>query len=176
MTNQSKHKLNSKTLTQLALLIALQVILTRFLSIQTPIVRIGFGFLPLAVMGIMYGPKIAFVGGIISDILGFFMFPTGTYFPGFTLTTGLTALIFGIFLYNKTYSIKHVIIASVVVCLGLNLCLDTYWLSILLGKGYLALLPTRIVKSLVMIPIQVAVISIVWDKFLNKIRGVLITR
>ena len=36
----------------LAFLIALEIILTRFCSIQTPIVRIGFGFLPVAMMGI----------------------------------------------------------------------------------------------------------------------------
>ena len=39
-----------------ALLIALDVILTRFLSIQTQFLRIGFGFLPVAVAGIAYGP------------------------------------------------------------------------------------------------------------------------
>ena len=176
MSKQNQNNLNSKMLTQLALLISLQVILTRFLSIQTPIVRIGFGFLPLAIMGILYGPTIAFTGGVISDLLGFVMFPTGTYFPGFTLTTGLTALIFSYFLYNKDFSIKRVTIASLIVCLVLNLCLDTFWLSILLGKGYLVLLPTRIVKSLIMIPIQVVTISLVWDKFVNKIKVILYTR
>ncbi len=176
MIKENNSKFNSKMLTQLALLIALQIILTRFLSIQTPIVRIGFGFLPLAIMGILYGPTIAFIGGIVSDLLGFIMFPTGTYFPGFTLTTGLTALVFGYFLHNKAYSMKNVIISSLVVCLILNLCLDTVWLSILLGKGYFALLPARVVKSLIMVPVQVATISLVWDKFLNRIKGILIPR
>lgn len=176
MSKQNENKLNSKMLTQLALLISLQVILTRFLSIQTPIVRIGFGFLPLAIMGILYGPVTAFTGGVISDLLGFVMFPTGTYFPGFTLTTGLTALTFSYLLYNKDFSIKNITIASLIVCIVLNLGLDTLWLSILFGKGYLMLLPTRVVKSLIMIPIQVLTISLVWDKFVNKIRVILSPR
>ena len=51
-----EQKSNTKRLVVLAFLIALEIILTRFCSIQTPIVRIGFGFLPVAMMGILYGP------------------------------------------------------------------------------------------------------------------------
>ena len=42
------------TIVTVALLVALDVILTRFLSIQTQFLRIGFGFLPVAVAGIAY--------------------------------------------------------------------------------------------------------------------------
>ena len=38
----------------MAFLIAMEIILTRFCSINTPILRIGFGFLPVAMMGIMF--------------------------------------------------------------------------------------------------------------------------
>ena len=44
------NKFDVKKLIQISLLIAIEVILTRFCSIQTPIVRIGFGFLPIAIM------------------------------------------------------------------------------------------------------------------------------
>lgn len=44
----SKNKNNYLTvIVTVALLIALDVILTRFLSIQTQFLRIGFGFLPV---------------------------------------------------------------------------------------------------------------------------------
>ena len=43
-------------------------------------------------------------------------------------------------------------------CLPLQLGLDTLWLVMITGKGYLALLPTRAIKSLVMIPVQVLTI------------------
>ncbi|MBK5246006.1 MAG: ECF transporter S component [Peptostreptococcaceae bacterium] len=51
-------KNNSKVtrLITIGLFIALEIILTRFLSINTPFIRIGFGFLPVAMLGIMYGP------------------------------------------------------------------------------------------------------------------------
>ena len=46
----------------MAFLIAMEIILTRFCSINTPILRIGFGFLPVAMMGIMFGPVWAAAG------------------------------------------------------------------------------------------------------------------
>ena len=75
-----------------ALLIALDVILTRFLSIQTQFLRIGFGFLPVAVAGIAYGPFWGAVTGAVGDILGMIIYPPAEYFPGFTLTALLTGV------------------------------------------------------------------------------------
>ena len=45
-----------KKLVEISLLIALEVILTRFCSINTATLRIGFGFLPIAIIAMMYGP------------------------------------------------------------------------------------------------------------------------
>ena len=49
-------KIRTADLVIMAFLIALEIVLTRFCSINTPILRIGFGFLPVAMLGIMYGP------------------------------------------------------------------------------------------------------------------------
>ena len=96
-----EQKSNTKRLVVLAFLIALEIILTRFCSIQTPIVRIGFGFLPVAMMGILYGPIWAGIGYAIGDLLGMLIFPSAAYFPGFTLTAFLTGMIFGFFLKGE---------------------------------------------------------------------------
>ena len=96
-----EQKSNTKRLVVLAFLIALEIILTRFCSIQTPIVRIGFGFLPVAMMGILYGPIWAGIGYAIGDLLGMLIFPSAAYFPGFTLTAFSTGMIFGFFLKGK---------------------------------------------------------------------------
>ena len=85
-------KFDVKKLIQISLLIAIEVILTRFCSINTPIVRIGFGFLPIAIIAMMYGPLSAGISYAIGDILGMMLFPTGSFFPGFTLTAFLTPL------------------------------------------------------------------------------------
>lgn len=159
-----KDKFDVKKLIQISLLIAIEVILTRFCSIQTPVVRIGFGFLPIAIIGMMYGPLSAGIAYAIGDLLGMALFPSGSFFPGFTLTAFLTGATYGLFLYNKPKTWPRIIGSVLTVCLVLNLGLDTYWLSILMGKGYLALLPMRIVKAAIMIPIQAFIIGIMWKK------------
>lgn len=168
MNNQKINKGNTLKISNLGLLIALQVLLSHFLSINTPVVRIGFGFLPLAIIGMIYGPISAGVCAIISDILGWALFPTGAYFPGFTLTAFLTAFSYGTFLYKKDKSLKRILIPVLIVCILLNLILDTFWLTLLLGKGYMALLPTRVLKSIIMIPVQLFTISIIWDRLIIK--------
>jgi ECF transporter S component (folate family) len=165
-----KENKNITMLITIAFLIALEIILTRFLSINTPILRMGFGFLPVAMCAILYGPLWAGAAYAIGDILGWMLFPTGPYFPGFTVTAFLTGLTFGLFLYNKPVTWTRVIIPSAIVLVIINLGLDTFWLTILMGKGYLALLPTRIIKVVLALPIQVVLIPAVWNRLLSKVK------
>lgn len=164
-------KNNSKVtrLITIGLFIALEIILTRFLSINTPFIRIGFGFLPVALLGIMYGPVWAGLSYVVGDILGMLIFPSGAFFPGFTLSAALTGFIYGIILYGKPVTWKRVFIAASIVCLGVNLFLDTYWLYILMDQAVIAMIPARIIKSLVMLFIQTVTIPIVWNKYLKNI-------
>ena len=166
----SKNKNNYLTvIVTVALLIALDVILTRFLSIQTQFLRIGFGFLPVAVAGIAYGPFWGAVTGAVGDILGMIIYPPAEYFPGFTLTALLTGLIFGLLLYRKPVTVPRVLLASAVVCIALNLLLDTLLLDIMYGNSFIALLPARAVKCVINIPIYTLLILILWGNALSKI-------
>lgn len=165
MRNDSK----SRQIIIIGLFIAIEVILTRFCSINTPIVRIGFGFLPVAMLGIMFGPLWAGIAYALGDFLGMIIFPTGAYFPGFTFTAFLTGVTFGFLLHKKDINYKRAFLAALTVCLLLNLCLDTYWLYILTGKGVLALLPARLIKIAFAIPIQTILIPLVWNKCLKKL-------
>lgn len=160
-------------LVTMAFLIALEIILTRFCSINTPILRIGFGFVPVAMMGIMYGPLWAALGYAIGDILGMIIFPSGMFFPGFTLTALLTGFVFGFFLKGKEkVTWKNVLPASIIILFGLNLFLDTYWLSIMMGDAFAVLLPTRILKCAVMLPIHLILIPLVWNRILSRITDI----
>jgi len=164
----SKKNSNTLRLVVMAFMIAISVVLTRFCSINTPILRIGFGFLPCALMGIMYGPLWAGAGYAIADILGMVIFPNGAYFPGFTLTAFLTGLVYGFFYRKGEVTLKTSIVPNLIVSFGLNLILDTIWLMILMGQGFWALLPTRIVKCIVMFVIQTALIPLVWNKIMLR--------
>ena len=164
-------KNNTLRIIVMAFLIAISVVLTRFCSINTPILRIGFGFLPCALMGIMFGPLWAGAGYAIADVLGMMIFPNGAYFPGFTVTAFLTGVVYGFFYHNKEITIKSSIIPNLIVSLVLNLCLDTLWLMVLMGQGFWVLLPTRIVKCAVMFVIQLILIPLVWNKLMVRVPG-----
>ena len=154
----------AEKLVVIALLIAMEIIFTRFLSLNLPIVRIGFGFLPVAVCAILYGPFWAAVGYAAGDVLGMIIFPSGQYFPGFTLTAVVTGLIYGLFLYKKDLSWPRVIACSGTTLLICTLGLNTYWLSILYGNAFLGMLPTRLMEAAILWPVQVLTIKLVFDR------------
>lgn len=136
------------------MLVALEVVLSRFLSISMSTLKIGFAFFPLAVAGILYGPLWAGLSGALADFLGAQLFPIGAYFPGFTLTQFLAGMTYGLFLYNRKFRMSSVNAASVVVNILLNLGLDSLWLYIMMGPALVAMLPARALKSGVMVLVQ----------------------
>ena len=44
--------------------------------------------------------------------------------------------------------------AVAVNCVGISLCLNTFWLTIITGAPFLGLLPTRLAQNLIMVPVQ----------------------
>lgn len=153
----------------LALLLALEIILTRFCSITTTFIRIGFGFIPISLVGIMYGPLAAATVYAIGDLIGAVLLPSGPFFPGFTLSAALTGLIFGFVLYKRNINIRTAFIASVIVVFFIDLCLNTYWLSILYGDAFIAILPGRIAKCVLTVPIQTLLIPLIWNKLAKRL-------
>lgn len=148
-------KTTIRQIVQIGLLIAMQVVLSRFLSISTPIAKIGFAFLPIAITGMLYGPVYAGLAGAAADLIGANLFPIGAYYPGFTLTATLVGVVYGLFLWKKPASWLRISLAAFIVTIFLHLGLNTVWLWRITGKGFWALLPTRIVQNAVMFPVQV---------------------
>ena len=154
----------TETMVITAFMIALSVVLSKLVSINISFLRIGFGFLPIAILAILYGPVVAAVGYGLADLIGAWLFPTGAFFPGFTLSAVLTGLIFGFVLYKKEVTIIRALIASALVCLGVNLLLNTWWLTFIIGKGFRVLLASRAVKEIVAIPVM-ALLIVAVDKY-----------
>lgn len=155
----------------MAMLLALEIILTRFLSIQTPIIRIGFGFIPIALAAVLFGPLLAGTMAAVADILGMIIFPKGAYFPGFTLSAFISGAVYGVVLYKKNISIIKVALAALIIIVGVDLFMNTYWLTIITGKAASVLIGPRITKSIIMFPIQV-VLTYTVIKIINKFQFV----
>ncbi len=177
-------KFSTRMLVTLSVLVALQVVLTRFCSFNAWNVRIGLGFTALVIAAIFYGPIAAAIVGGLGDLIGSLAFPTGPYFPGFTLTQVLMGLVFGFALYkkysatsmdmqgsvtDKTTSIipnvplsqlARIIIAVLINQCILSLFMNTMWISLLYGSSFTALLSTRAMQAAVTAPIQIVIITV----------------
>lgn len=149
------------------IMIALEIVLSKLISINLSFLRIGFGFLPIVILAILYGPIISGVAYAIGDVIGGFIFPTGPFFPGFTLTAFLSGIIWGAFLHNKKITLTKVLISSSFVCVICNLLLNTFWLTFIAGKGFFILLSSRIAKELIAVPIM-AILILSIDKTVIK--------
>ena len=162
---------NIKTLTTLGVLIALEIILSRFLSIHTWNIKIGFSFVPVVISACLFSPIVTGLMGGISDVIGAMLFPVGAYFPGFTLTAFLTGVVYSMVL-KKSQSIKNIIVAVLIVQILGSLLLNTLWISILYGSPFCALLVTRIYQTVIMSVVQIVVITIVSKRLVPMLKTV----
>ena len=154
-----------------AMLSAMQVVLSRFLSIQTAVAKVGFGFVPVMFAGALYGAGGGALVGALSDVVGALLFPSGSYFPGYTLTAALSGAIYG-WMLHKRHGVARILLAYLLTTLSVTLGLNTFWIA--LGRGYLyveaagrdfsnvwiqfaALLPTRLTQAGIMLAVQTVV-------------------
>lgn len=144
-----------------SMLLAMHTVLGYFSIMVGPSIRIGFSFLAVAAAAMLYGPIVGGVLGGLGDIVNYILKPNGPFFPGFTLSSMLTGFIYGLAFYKRNVTIGRVVIAKLVVVIFVDLLLSTYWLTVLLGKGYMLLLPARAMKSAVMFPIETIMLFIV---------------
>lgn len=152
----------TQTITTVGLLLAIQMVLSSYGVIEvTDSLKISLAHLSLAPTAILFGPVAAGLQGGLSDLLGFMLKPSGPYFPGFTLTAALLGVIYGIMLYKTERKIWQIILARVLVCILLNITLNTVFLTMLYGPSRLATLPLRIFKNIIQLPIDCLLLSAV---------------
>jgi len=163
-----KFCLNTRNVVYMGLLIALNVVFTRVLGLSVWNLKIGFGFVPIVLAAVMFGPVPAALVAGFGDLIGTLMFPVGPYFPGFTLTAVLTAFVYGVFLYRK-HSFGRICLAVAVNQIVLSLLLNTYWISFLYVSPFKVIFATRIVQTAILIPVQIIVISAILKSYSHVI-------
>ncbi len=161
----NEQRFTTRQLVLMAMLIAVHIVLSRFLSISAWNMKIGFAFIPVLLAAVYMGPLQAAVVGALGDFIGALLFPIGAYFAGFTATAFLTGLLYGVFLHKKQNS--ALIIGAVISTeiIG-SLLLNTLWISILYGAPFFPLMATRV--------FQVAIMGVLEFLVIRAITGVLI--
>lgn len=168
-SNSSKELKNVLCLVTVGLLLAVKLALG-FTSIQiTQFLRLSFDFLVMTIIGLLYGPTVGALSGGLSDIINYLSNPRGPYFPGFTVSAIVGGILYGLILYKKKVTIKRCIVANVSVVIIVDIVLNTIFLTMMYGYSMTAILPLRIVKNLLLVPINVVMMNFVL-KLVQKIK------
>ncbi len=161
----------TKTLTVAAMLTAIGIVLGFFKIPITQLIEIRFGTFPICFAGMLFGPGVGGVVGALVDIGGYLVKPTGPYFPGFTVSSAISGIIYGVILYNKKLSMVRVTVAQVIHVIVVGIILNSYWLNLLyFQNGYLATILARLPKELIMLPINIIITYGIFKAF-EKVRN-----
>ena len=151
---------STRMLVLAAVLIALRVALK---SVSIPVgdqMYITVGYFINAVGSMVYGPVVAFLSGVVSDLLGCIFFPKGPYFFPFTIIEGLGSFFFAIFLYRARLSATRIFGARLTVSVVLNLLMTPLALSWMYGKSIAVYLVPRIAKNLLLFPLEAVLLML----------------
>jgi len=146
LNNQQNNQLNVRTMTILAMFTAISIVLTRFLVFQPmPSVRLELGNVPIMLAGFMFGPLAGMLVGAAADFVGAII--RG---QGFDISLMLVPMFMGAMAgLLRNYIVKN---PSYPKILGFTLTVNiigkmlwtTYWLSIIIGRPFMEMLPIRI--------------------------------
>lgn len=153
----------TRRLIYLALLIAMNIVFVRLLSVQTPVTRLDFGFIPIFLAGSLFGPVWGGIAGGAADILGMLVNSKGmAYFFPWTINAVLHGVIYGLFLYQKEKTWLRVIACVLLQGVLVNLLLGSIWGTLYLGNGALfwAVFVKRLLMVSLTVPIQIITIKI----------------
>lgn len=159
MNFKNMFEINLKQLVLLGLFVAIEIILNqiKFTIIPKQLV-VSLGFVGSVLLAYMFGPVWGTIGGGITDLVSSAIFPPqGGFFIGFTLTAMAGPLIYALFFYNKPVKIWRVVVATLLVTIFVNILLNTYWIHLMMGINFKALLITRIPKEIIVPWIQMVI-------------------
>lgn len=162
---------DTKMLVVAALLTALRIALKPLnIPLGTNQLTIPISMLATALGAMIYGPVVAIPSAIISDIVGFFLFPSGDFFLPFTLTEVAGTVIFSLYLYRAHVTPIRVVLARFCICFFVNILLQApifAWMYVWQGLPEQAmdrmlsmLTIARIFKNLCMFPLESVVVTL----------------
>ena len=161
---------STKMLVITALMTALRIALKPLAIPLGPSLSIQTAMLATALGAMIYGPVVAIPAAIVSDTIGFIIYPTGDYFLPFVLTEIASTMIYALFLYRSKVSPVRVMLARFCICFLVNVVLQQFiyaWYYAYIGNPKSAIdsimgimTTTRIFKNLFFFPIEALVLTL----------------
>ncbi len=154
-------KINPARIAYCGVLIAVTIVLSRFLSFNTWNLKIGFSFLPVALAGILFGPLAGGIVGALADFIGAILIPIGPYFPGFTATAFASGFVYGILLHRRR-TLPRICAAALIDQLILGLVINTAWITMIStdGRSYFQIMGTRVLQCTMLTAVSILMIQL----------------
>ncbi len=157
---------NIKILSLCAVFISIQVMSTGIFVQVSENLRIYFSFLFTALFSMLGGPVMALISGFCADILSFMLFPSGTFFFGYTLSAMLGAFIFALLLWDTRITIVKIALSRILITGFVNILLGSLWTTMMFSKGFLFYVTKSAIKNLALLPFEILILVIVFKMIL----------
>ena len=181
MTRHRQAKTNkARSVSLVVVLLAMTIVLQRFLAIRTPIISINFAFMPVMLAGMLLGWRGSTFVAVVSDIIGALCFPSGSFFLGYTLTALLSGLVAGILYCPDGIKLERRFIIRLIICVVvtvilLNGVLNTIWVIWMLGGASTVVVPLRILKQCLMLPVEILTMVVIARAFSGQLNRLFFT-
>ncbi|MBR2374808.1 MAG: folate family ECF transporter S component [Clostridia bacterium] len=166
----------TKMLVYAALICSLRIVVK---ALRIPVLpgglTVSFDGYVNALGSLVYGPVVGLAVGAISDTIGAILFPSGTYFFPFIFVEMSSSFIFGLFLWRRKITTHWVILARFTVSFFCNVILTSLvmkWMYAALDieKTYYFINTARIVKNLVLFPLEGVLIALIINAFIPALK------
>lgn len=160
---------NVRMLALAAMIIALRAICKMVEIPIAPGLNINLAGIFNAAGAMVYGPVVGVAGAIVSDPLGYLLHPDGPYFLPFMLVDMSSSFLFGLLFWKRRLTVNRAMGAKFAVNMVSNVVLTSVimkWYYLIFygvekAEAYNIINLTRIVKNLVMFPVEAILIAVV---------------
>ncbi len=142
--------------------------------------RITFDCYVNSIGSMIYGPLVGLLVGLVSDPIGYMLFPSpDPYFLPFILVEMLSSFIFGMFLWKRELSVGRILLSKFTVNLVCNIILTSIFnkwskyifLGVEKAEAYNIINGVRIVKNLVLFPLEATFIALFMAAILPALKA-----
>lgn len=181
-SDSSKSLKDTRTLATTGIMLAMALVL-RGLSVQvTEDIRIVFSFVPICIIGMLYGPAVCAMANVSLDIIGFIIDTKSArgYSPQLSLLSVAVGLMYGFILYKRSSlkpcksDILRIFLARLAVVVICNVLVRSYLMytmyvnpdfslfsaEVRQWQAFSVYLQPRIIKSAVEFPIDIVILTV----------------
>lgn len=160
ITDSIKELKKTTTLVMTALMVAMGVVLHSFATIPISTeLMFKWAFLPMAVVGMLYGAVPAAICGGLIDLISTLILPkaSGGFMFGITFCMMVSGFLYGLFLYKAEKLTTRVVLCTATNFILVTMLLTTAVLSVNYGSEFITMFVRRLLKA-ALLPIEVALL------------------